>query len=230
MSHVVFQVPMMFVFHEVAPYIGIRTDAQLPSVSKIIMGVVFSFFVEDFYFYWVHRLLHWGVWYKYIHKIHHEYAAPIGMAAEYAHPLETLLLGFGTMLGPFLTFDHIFTIYVFLFFRLYQTIEHHCAYEYPWSPSKWLPLWSGAQFHDYHHETFVRPSHSLLHCTSYDFTSHTNPLAPRSSLETTPQASSYGTKFLARMPSIVSVSLRGHSKRRRRSLSKCHYYCFSQLL
>ena len=155
-SHVVFQLPMMFVFHEVAPLIGIRTDKVLPSWSSILIGCVFAFFVEDFYFYWVHRLLHWGAWYQYIHKIHHEYQAPIGMAAEYAHPLETLLLGFGTMLGPFLSFNHIFTIYVFLALRLFQTIEHHCAYEYPWSPSKWLPLWSGARFHDYHHETFVR--------------------------------------------------------------------------
>jgi sterol desaturase/sphingolipid hydroxylase (fatty acid hydroxylase superfamily) len=155
-SHFVFQLPMMFVFHYVAPYIGIRVDHKLPAWSNIIVGTVISFMIEDFYFYWVHRLLHWGVWYKHIHKIHHEYQAPIGMAAEYAHPVETLILGFGTMLGPFICFDHIFSMYFFLFWRLFQTIEHHCAYEYPWSPSKWLPGWSGAQFHDYHHETFVR--------------------------------------------------------------------------
>lgn len=156
MSHVVFQLPMMFVFHYVAPFIGIRVDANLPSWSSIILGTVLSFFIEDFYFYWVHRLLHWGAWYQYIHKIHHEFQTPIGMAAEYAHPVETLILGFGTMLGPFLFFDHIFGMYFYLFWRLYQTIEHHCGYEYPWAPSRWLPFWSGAQFHDYHHETFVR--------------------------------------------------------------------------
>lgn len=154
----------MFVFHFVAPYIGIRTDAKLPSWTSIIGATVLSFFIEDFYFYWVHRLLHHGAWYRYIHKVHHEYQVPIGMAAEYAHPVETLILGFGTMLGPFIFMDHIFSMYFFLFWRLYQTIEHHNGYEYPWAPSKWFPIWSGAKFHDYHHETFVRISfaHSFI--------------------------------------------------------------------
>lgn len=166
MSHLVFQLPMMFVFHFVAPYIGIRTDAHLPSWTKIIGATVLSFFIEDFYFYWVHRLLHHGAWYQYIHKVHHEFQVPIGMAAEYAHPLETLILGFGTMLGPFIFMDHIFSMYFFLFWRLYQTIEHHNGYEYPWAPSKWFPIWSGAKFHDFHHETFVRhplPPFPLYH-------------------------------------------------------------------
>lgn len=52
--------------------------------------------------YWAHRALHYGPLYKKIHKLHHEFSAPFGLAAEYAHPLEILILGMGTIGGPFL--------------------------------------------------------------------------------------------------------------------------------
>ena len=59
------------------------------------MGSIFV--LEDTWHYWFHRGLHYGVFYKYIHKQHHRYAAPFGLAAEYAHPVEVALLGLGTV-------------------------------------------------------------------------------------------------------------------------------------
>lgn len=153
LTHVLLQLPIVMVFYYFSQIVGIRVTPDLPSVSAIVLGVTVSLFVEDFYFYWFHRLLHWGVWYKAIHKVHHEYPSPFGMVAEYAHPVEVILLGFGTILGPLLSINHIFTLYVYLFMRLFQTVEAHCGYEYPWSPSKFIPFWGGAQYHDYHHET-----------------------------------------------------------------------------
>jgi methylsterol monooxygenase len=44
--------------------------------------------------------MHWPPFYKKVHKVHHEYAAPFGIAAEYAHPIETMILGLGTIGGP----------------------------------------------------------------------------------------------------------------------------------
>lgn len=43
------------------------------------------FLIEDFYFYWIHRFLHWKRIYKYIHKVHHLHTAPFGIAAEAGH-------------------------------------------------------------------------------------------------------------------------------------------------
>jgi methylsterol monooxygenase len=35
--------------------------------------------------------------YKMIHKIHHQYSVPFGLAAEYTSPIEAMVLGFGTV-------------------------------------------------------------------------------------------------------------------------------------
>ena len=46
--------------------------------------------VEDTWHYFLHRLLHHNSIYKYVHKMHHNFQAPFGAVAEYAHPIETV--------------------------------------------------------------------------------------------------------------------------------------------
>ncbi len=84
-----------------------------------------------------------------------DHAAPFGIAAEYAHPVETLFLGFGSMIGPILCATHLFEVWVWLCFRLLQTVEVHCGYNFPWAPHNWVPFWAGARYHDEHHRTFT---------------------------------------------------------------------------
>jgi len=127
----------------------------MPSWWTIAWQMVACLAVEDFYFYWIHRLLHYGPFYKHIHKIHHHHAAPFGIAAEYAHPIETMFLGIGTVLGPVLFINHVFALWTWLFVRLFQTVEVHSGYNFPWSLNNWVPLWGGAEFHDYHHMAFT---------------------------------------------------------------------------
>jgi len=98
--------------------------------------------------------------YKKVHKIHHQYSAPFGLAAEYASPIEVMMLGFGTVGVPVvwcvLTGDlHILTMYLWIVFRLFQAIDAHSGYDFPWSLHHFLPFWAGADWHDVHHEKFV---------------------------------------------------------------------------
>jgi len=157
--HFCIEAPMILISHPIFQTLGFIKTTPLPSWTTLITAVLFCFFVEDFYFYWFHRFLHWQRIYKYVHKIHHEHAAPFGIAAEYAHPLETIFLGVGTALGPFLISAycglHLFTLLFWLFVRVIQTVEVHTGYNFPWSLNNWLPFWGGAEFHDYHHMAFT---------------------------------------------------------------------------
>jgi len=95
--------------------------------------IIFFFFFEDAFHYVAHQALHYGPLYRNIHKIHHKYSAPFGLAAEYAHPLEVLILGTGTLAGPvlycaFFKGLHLFTFYCWITFRLLQAIDAHSGY------------------------------------------------------------------------------------------------------
>jgi methylsterol monooxygenase len=59
------------------------------------------------------------------------------MAAEYASPIEVMVLGLGTVAGPILwaaiTKDlHVLTMYIWIVLRLFQAIDAHSGYEFPW--------------------------------------------------------------------------------------------------
>ncbi len=143
-----------------AQYFGLQTGVPFPSLLNMALQIAVFFVMEDTWHYWMHRCIHWGPLYRNIHKIHHQYSAPFGLAAEYASPIEVMLLGLGTVGSPILwsalTGDlHILTMYVWITLRLFQAIDAHSGYEFPWSLHHWLPFWAGADHHDVHHEKFV---------------------------------------------------------------------------
>jgi len=147
-------------FHPMAQFFGLATGVPFPSLLTMAYQIAIFFILEDTWHYWYHRALHWGPLYKNIHKIHHQYSAPFGLAAEYASPIEVMILGLGTVGTPILwcaiTGDlHILTMYVWIILRLFQAIDAHSGYEFPWSLHHFLPFWAGADHHDTHHERFI---------------------------------------------------------------------------
>ncbi|PQM39751.1 methylsterol monooxygenase 1-1 [Prunus yedoensis var. nudiflora] len=86
-----------------------------------------------------------------IHRVHHEYTAPIGLAAPYAHWAEILILGLPSFLGPVLVPEHIITYWLWFILRQLEAIETHSGYLLPWTPTKYIPFYGGAEYHDYHH-------------------------------------------------------------------------------
>lgn len=161
-THFTVEIGQIWGFHPLAEYFGMATHSvPFPSISTMAYQIALFFVFEDFFHYWAHRALHKGQLYKKIHKLHHEFSAPFGLAAEYAHPLEILILGTGTIGGPFLWCVltegnlHILTMYIWIVLRLFQAVDAHSGYDFPWSLRNILPFWSGAEHHDYHHEKFV---------------------------------------------------------------------------
>ncbi len=159
-THFTVELPQIWLFHPMAHYFGMDTGVPFPALSKMALQLLIFFIVEDAWHYWAHRALHWGPLYKNIHKIHHQYSAPFGITAEYASPIEILVLGLGTVGVPIvycaITKDfHVLTMYTWITLRLFQAIDAHSGYDLPWSLHKFLPFWAGADYHDVHHERFI---------------------------------------------------------------------------
>ncbi|KAK8253903.1 fatty acid hydroxylase superfamily-domain-containing protein [Phyllosticta capitalensis] len=161
LSHFTVELPQIWLFHPMAQFFGLETGVPFPSLLKMAYQIAIFFVLEDSWHYWTHRAMHvFPYLYKNIHKIHHYYSAPFGMAAEYASPIEVLILGLGTVGSPILycaiTKDlHILTMYAWIVLRLFQAIDAHSGYEFPWSLHHVLPFWAGAEHHDVHHERFI---------------------------------------------------------------------------
>ncbi|EDR13647.1 C4-methyl sterol oxidase [Laccaria bicolor S238N-H82] len=160
-SHFTIELPLIWLFHPTAEGLGMSTyHVPFPSLKTMAPQIFLFFVFEDFFHFLAHQALHTGVLYKHIHKIHHKYSAPFGLAAEYAHPAEVFILGAGTILGPllyvFFTKNlHIITVYAWIVLRLFQAIDAHSGYDFPWSLHNIIPFWSGAEHHDFHHMAFT---------------------------------------------------------------------------
>jgi methylsterol monooxygenase len=160
LSHFLVEAIPIWGFHPICRQLGMQIGVPFPSLLTIVSQVAMFFVLEDAWHYWSHRLLHFGPFYRYIHKQHHKFPAPFGLTAEYAHPIEVAVLGIGTVGIPMvfvaLTKNlHMLTVYIFVTLRLYQAIDAHSGYEFPWSLHHFLPFWAGADHHDEHHHFFL---------------------------------------------------------------------------
>ncbi|XP_048196825.1 methylsterol monooxygenase 1-like [Perognathus longimembris pacificus] len=107
------------------------------------------------WYYFLHRLLHHRSIYKYIHKVHYEFQAPFSLEAQYAHPLETLILGTGFFLGIVLLCSRVILLWVWVTMRLIEISDMHSGYDIPLNPLHLIPFYTGACHHDFHHMNFV---------------------------------------------------------------------------
>lgn len=154
-SHIFIQLPMMSGIFTFTEYMGIPYEYEhIPPWYQTVGRCLLCFIIEDIWHYFFHRILHQGVFYRRIHKIHHSFQSPFSIAAEYAHPLETVVLGIGFFIGVLLFSNHIFFMWVWMCFRVFEANDAHSGYNL-WHPLHLLPFYGGAHFHDFHHRNFV---------------------------------------------------------------------------
>jgi methylsterol monooxygenase len=160
-AHAFVEALPIFAFQPICNIFAIDYTADtFPELKPFLLQIMAFFFMEDTWHYWFHRALHYGPLYKYIHKQHHKYAAPFGLTAEYAHPIEVAVTGLGTVGSPllwayFFGNVHLITVICWVVLRLFQAVDSHSGYDFPWSLRHFLPIWAGADHHDDHHKYFV---------------------------------------------------------------------------
>jgi len=128
-------------------------DLSLPPTPRLLFDLAVCILCEDALFYWTHRLLHHPMLYQHFHKRHHAFNAPITIAAEFAHPVETILgnaIPFFT--GPIITNTTGGTLCLWMAIRMLKTCEAHGGYHFPWLPFSFSEtVFVGAKRHDFHH-------------------------------------------------------------------------------
>ncbi|KAJ3281807.1 hypothetical protein HK104_011262 [Borealophlyctis nickersoniae] len=125
----------------------LHATKTLPSAAELARDLPVSFVVREILFYYSHRLLHHRSIYRYIHKSHHRFTAPIAISSEYAHPLEHVVSNILPIVaGPTLMRSHLVTLWIWISFTLMETLMVHSGYDFPGGIAK---------FHDFHHEKFT---------------------------------------------------------------------------
>ena len=147
--------PLFSLFNVVTGALTAKTEqSELPSFPVYLCQVFLSLMCEDMMFYWCHRLLHQPWIYPYIHKMHYEFYDTICLSSEYAHPVEFVIgnlipLGLGTIILN--GHGHQLSFLVFVTLRLFETVESHGGYDFPWAITRCFPFSVTSKYHNYHH-------------------------------------------------------------------------------
>jgi len=143
--------PAILLARSVPLKVVLRTLSRpAPTWQIIFRDFIFFALCQELLFYLTHRLVHLPWFYRRVHKLHHEFKAPIGIAAEYAHPFEFLVSNvIPGIAGPLIMRSHILCSWLFLAWGMFLTVSHHSGYDFPW-----LGL-ASPRFHDFHHYSFT---------------------------------------------------------------------------
>lgn len=162
-----------FAPEEVADYVAGRHLLRLvTSIATLMPHFMLANAFNEFGFYTAHGALHSNpTLYRVFHKRHHSYTGSVGIAAEYASPLEEILantiptIGYFTYMffaytreeasqSYFITTARAWPLFMtWMWARLWETYEVHSGYCFAdtWLGKMGLMHGKRTRFHDFHH-------------------------------------------------------------------------------
>lgn len=123
----------------------VHVSRELPSFPKVMLDLTVCMICHEVFAYYSHRILHYRLVYKKIHKIHHEFQAPFAITAIYCHPVEHIMNNiFPVIIGFPIMGCHIATASLWLTSAIITSLADHSGLH--------IPFVHSSEFHDYHHE------------------------------------------------------------------------------
>lgn len=138
-------IPLGWASYDGAAKLGYSAkEVDFPSAATMVWQLAVFVLIEDALFYWGHRTLHealGGMLYRNVHKVHHAFVHSVSIAATATHPVEYIFSNVVPFVaGPTLLGAHCATIYIWIVFRMGETIFHHSGYNFPFMLWALLPF------------------------------------------------------------------------------------------
>lgn len=131
-----------------ATFAPLRTTTPLPGARETVLVWIWCMLCEEAGFYFVHRTFHHPKLYKHVHKMHHQYTAPVAFASTYCtmteHVFSNLL---PNVLGVIVCRAHWSLMIMFFCGLELGTLSTHSDFH--------LPFNYNALLHDWHHYAYT---------------------------------------------------------------------------
>jgi sterol desaturase/sphingolipid hydroxylase (fatty acid hydroxylase superfamily) len=137
---------------------------EIPPWYVWVLQIIFFLLLDDFLYYLMHRWMHENKWMlRNVHSVHHRIRNTSALDGNYFHWLEFVLTASLAIIGPLLVGCHLYVLYVWIIIRNIEAADGHAGYDFPWNPLRFLPLYDGPVYHDFHHARFKGNYAGALH-------------------------------------------------------------------
>jgi sterol desaturase/sphingolipid hydroxylase (fatty acid hydroxylase superfamily) len=159
LSIIIFSVPPLLMLYSdrIRPYTTFYRNPLDYGMLYLVLAFPIMIIMHDTYFYWVHRLMHHPVLFRWFHLVHHKSNNPSPWAAYAFHPLEAIVESLIFVVFLFTIPVHSIHLSLFFVFSLVYNVYGHLGFElYPRGFSRhWLGKWINTSVcHNQHHQYF----------------------------------------------------------------------------